>query len=119
MYIYLFIHLHIGTKGVLTEEFALLIDAMWTTANKARNKSHNQTHLNIYKKPLRPTSSLPAILSPAATVPINVAPCLAPHDFKRVLQTCKSQFQGYMSIMSTLASENHIFKMKITVAMNI
>jgi hypothetical protein len=96
MYIYLFkyIYLHTGTKGVLTEEFAILIDAMWTTANKARNKTPNQTHSNIYKKPLRPVSTLPAILNPTTPGPINVAPCLAPHDFKRVLQTCKSQFQG-------------------------
>ena len=91
----------LGTKGVLTEEFAALIESMWRCAQKSKGSTAaGQSSNNLYKKQLRSAQSTPSsssmnidITSTAVTaVP---APCFAPHDFKRVLQTCKSQFQGH------------------------
>ena len=87
----------LGTKGVLTEEFALLINSMRGTAMKARIAINSgQINHNLYRKHLKSQSqslngnSMLSLTSLGAPL----APCFAPHDFKRVLQTCKSQFQG-------------------------
>jgi Ubiquitin carboxyl-terminal hydrolase len=93
----------LGTKGYLTLEFAALIDSMWAAAHRAKVAAVNGNasgNGNPYKKPLKQSAqatspvgrNTAAVAQPVTTVS---APCIAPHDFKRVLQTCKSQFQGH------------------------
>lgn len=90
----------LGTKGVLTEEFASLIDSMWSAAQRAKAAAANSSgSVNPHKRPLRQAgqSTSPVgrhTAAPALPLSAASAPCIAPHDFKRVLQTCKSQFQG-------------------------
>ena len=87
----------LGTKGVLTEEFASLIESMWASVNRAKIAAINGQTNHIVKRQQRPVStSNGPLIAPLSPLPytLNASPCLAPHDFKRVLQTCKSQFQG-------------------------
>jgi Ubiquitin carboxyl-terminal hydrolase len=92
----------LGTKGaILTKAFAQLIESM-AHKSKAAAESSATASLNIGnapKKPLKP-STTPASSSPRSSSsgtspsPGCSAPSFAPHEFRRDLQACKSQFQG-------------------------
>ena len=85
----------LGTKGVLTEEFASLIESMWGMALKARIAiTSGQVNHNLYKRQSKPQISNGNSLLSLTSLGTPLAPCFAPFNFKRVLQTCKSQFQG-------------------------
>lgn len=93
----------LGTKGVLTLEFASLIDSMWAAAQRAKVAAVNGNGSgtgNPYRKPLKQSTQATSPVNRnagAIALPLSpvAAPCIPPHDFKRVLQTCKSQFQGH------------------------
>lgn len=93
----------LGTKGaLLTKAFASLIESMAskTKAAAASPASASFTNGSTYKRPTRqsltPTSSSPRSSLIGSTPPPGcVAPSFAPHEFRRDLQSCKSQFQGH------------------------
>lgn len=93
----------LGTKGaLLTKAFASLIESMAlkTKAAAASPASASFTNGSTYKRPIRqsltPTSSSPRSSSIGSTPPPGCpAPSFAPHEFRRDLQSCKSQFQGH------------------------
>lgn len=93
----------LGTKGaLLTKAFASLIESMAskTKAAAASPASASFTNGSTYKRPTRPsltpTSSSPRSSSIGSTPPPGgAAPSFAPHEFRRDLQSCKSQFQGH------------------------
>ena len=86
----------LGTKGVLTQEFASLIESMWGIALQARTAINSgQINHSLYRKHLKSQSLHGNSMISLTSLGAPLAPCFAPHDFKRVLQTCKSQFQGH------------------------